>query len=84
MDGAIGAIPGIRITAGGQRADVAVSRYDEARKQFVLVPMDLGAATDQVYLSLYGTGMRGFSPLSDLSSTIGAVAGEHWTLAGFS
>jgi len=73
MDGSIGAILGLRVNAAGQRTDVPVFRYDEARKQFVLVPVDLGAATDQVYLSLYATGIRGFKSLSEVSATIGGV-----------
>ena len=35
--------------------------------------IDLGAATDQVYLSLYGTGFRGFSSASAVSATVGGV-----------
>jgi uncharacterized protein (TIGR03437 family) len=73
MDGSIGAVLGLRVDAAGQRTDVPVFRYDEARKQFVLVPIDLGAANDQVYLSLYATGIRGFKSLSEVSATSGGV-----------
>ena len=38
------------------------------------MPIALGAATDQVYLSLYGTGFRGFSALSAVTATIGGVS----------
>ena len=66
----IGAIIGLRVSAGDQRSDVPIFKYDEAKAQFVASPIDLGVATDQVYLSLYGTGMRGFSSISAIAVTI--------------
>jgi uncharacterized protein (TIGR03437 family) len=36
-------------------------------------PLDLGAVTDQVWLWLYGTGIRGRSALGGVSATIGGV-----------
>ena len=41
--------------------------------QFVTTPIDLGAATDQVFLSLYGTGIRGFSSAAAITATAGGV-----------
>ena len=37
------------------------------------VPIDLGAATDQVFLQLYGTGIRGRSSLAAVTAKIGGV-----------
>ena len=70
----VGAIVGLRIDGSGQRSDVPVFRYDASGKQYVSVPIDLGAAADQVYLSLYGTGIRGLSSPSAVTVTIGGVA----------
>ena len=70
----MGAIIGLRIDASGQRSDVPIFSYDATRKQYVPVPIDLGAATDQIYLSLYGTGIRGFSSLAAFTVTISGVA----------
>jgi uncharacterized protein (TIGR03437 family) len=67
----VGAIIGLRVDANGQRSDVPVFTYDNNQKQFVATPIDLGAATDQVYLSIYGTGIRGFGNLSNVSASIG-------------
>jgi uncharacterized protein (TIGR03437 family) len=36
------------------------------------IPIDLGAATDQVYLELYGTGIRGYK--TGITATIGGVS----------
>ncbi len=38
------------------------------------IPIDLGSSTDSVYLTLYGTGIRGRSALSAVSATIGGIA----------
>jgi uncharacterized protein (TIGR03437 family) len=37
-------------------------------------PIDLGSATDQVFLQLYGTGIRGRSGLAGMGATIGGVS----------
>ena len=70
----VGAIVGLRVDARGERSDVPIFAYDAASKQYVAVPIDLGAATDMVYLSLYGTGIRGRSSLSAVTVTIGGVS----------
>src|SRR6202023_2060930 len=36
-------------------------------------PIDLGAATDQVYLVLFGTGIRGRSSAAAVSATVGGI-----------
>ncbi len=40
------------------------------------VPIDLGPSTDQVFLVLYGTGIRFRSSLTNVSATIGGLASE--------
>jgi uncharacterized protein (TIGR03437 family) len=70
----VGAIVGLRIDGSGQRSDVPIFTHDAAGNQYAAVPIDLGAASDQVYLSLYGTGIRGLSSLAAVTVTIGGVA----------
>jgi uncharacterized protein (TIGR03437 family) len=70
----VGAIIGLRVDGNGQRSDVPIFTYDAAAKQYVAVPIDLGASTDLVYLSLYGTGIRGLSSLAAVTVTIGGIA----------
>jgi uncharacterized protein (TIGR03437 family) len=48
----------LRIKANGEQSYEPLSRFDAATNTFVPVPIDLGAENDQVYLILYGTGMR--------------------------
>jgi uncharacterized protein (TIGR03437 family) len=70
----VGAIAGVRVDASGQQTPVAIFTYSAAGNQYVATPISLGAATDQVYLSLYGTGIRGFSSLAGIAVTIGGVS----------
>jgi uncharacterized protein (TIGR03437 family) len=47
----------VRVT-GDTYSYEPVSRLDEATNQIVAVPIDLGSDSDQLYLTLYGTGLR--------------------------
>ncbi len=42
----------------------------------VSTPVDLGLSTDQVYLSLYGTGIRNRAGLQDVTATVGGQNAE--------
>jgi len=48
-------------------------RFDSAQNRFVAVPIDLSNASDQVFLILFGTGLRNYSAPSNVSVKIGAV-----------
>jgi uncharacterized protein (TIGR03437 family) len=77
----------LRVSGNTQRFE-ALSRFDAASNKFVSVPIDLGPATDQVYLVLYGTGLRQRSALSNVVCNIGGVTltpayvGAQGSLAG--
>lgn len=62
-----------RVTAAGSHSFGLVFS-DAPVGEAVAVPIDLGAGTDQVYLNLYGTGIRGRSSLSAVSATVSGVA----------
>jgi len=64
----------LRVKADNTQTSEALSRFDAAQGQFVPVPIDLGPASDQVFLILYGTGIRGRSSLGAVTATIGDVA----------
>ncbi|MFN0107664.1 MAG: SMP-30/gluconolactonase/LRE family protein [Blastocatellia bacterium] len=64
----------LRIKSDNSQSYEPVSRFDSATGRFVSVPIDLGAATDQVFLLAYGTGIRGRSALSAVTVTIGGTA----------
>lgn len=58
---------------GGSLTFEQVVKFDFAKGQWVALPIDLGAATEQVYLILYGTGIRLRSSLSNVTATIGGT-----------
>jgi uncharacterized protein (TIGR03437 family) len=66
----------LRVKADGTQSYEAIARFDAALNRFVAVPIDLGPATDQVFLVFYGTGFKFRSALSAVSCAIGGVNGE--------
>jgi uncharacterized protein (TIGR03437 family) len=67
----------LRVKADSAQAYEPVIQFDAARQQFVARPIDLGPdlgnATDQVFLILYGTGLRYRSALSAVTVKAGGV-----------
>jgi len=61
----------LRVRADGSQNFEPVAQFDSAQNRFVGRPIDLGPATDQVFLILYGTGFRFRSSLSAVSAKIG-------------
>jgi uncharacterized protein (TIGR03437 family) len=65
-----------RLKADGAQQFEPVARFDSAQNRFVAEPIDLGPETDQVFLALFGTGIKFHSGLSAVSSTIGDTSSE--------
>jgi uncharacterized protein (TIGR03437 family) len=78
----------LRVLADGTQRYEPVARYDEATKQFVAVPIDLSNPAEQVFLILYGTGIRGRTMNGLVTATVGRTnaevlfAGPQGSLAG--
>jgi gluconolactonase len=70
----IAAAVALRIRADNSQSYEPVARFDSTLNQFVSIPIDLGLATDQVFLLVYGSGIRGRSALSAINVTIGGTA----------
>ncbi len=70
----------LRVKADGLQTFEPVAAFDQARNQFVGVPIDLGpdlgTASDQQFLILFGTGARFGSSLSATTCLIGGVNAE--------
>lgn len=60
-----------RVKPNGTQSDEAIVRYDAAQNKYVALPIDFGAATDQLFLVLFGTGIRYRSSLSNVTASIG-------------
>ncbi|MDX2032764.1 MAG: hypothetical protein SF339_18955 [Blastocatellia bacterium] len=63
----------LRVGANGAQTIEPIARWDEAQRRFVGAPIDLGAATDQVYLIVFGTGFRYRASLSGAFVKIGGL-----------
>lgn len=63
-----------RVKADGASGYEPIARYDETQKKFVAVPIDLGPQTDQLFVILFGTGMRFRRSLSDVTAQFGSAA----------
>jgi len=66
----------LRVKADGTQTFEPIARFDQAQNRFVAVPIDLGPATDQVFLILYGTGFRNRSALAAMACKIGGADAE--------
>jgi len=66
----------LRIKADGSRSYEPVAQFDAAQNKYVARPLDLGPETDQVFLILFGTGIRQRSSLSAAIATMGGAYAE--------
>ncbi|MGH9847612.1 MAG: hypothetical protein ACREEM_53660, partial [Blastocatellia bacterium] len=66
----------LHIKADGSQQLEPVAQFDAAQNRFVARPLDLGPETDQVYLILFGTGIRFRNSLSSAIATIGGAYAE--------
>lgn len=66
----------LRVKADGTQTFEPVARLDTATNRFVPLPLDLGPATDQLFVILYGTGWRQRSALTAATLQIGGASAE--------
>jgi uncharacterized protein (TIGR03437 family) len=67
-----GIVAGVALrVAGGAQVFEPLFRFEGS--QVVALPIDLGPQTDQVYLVIYGSGIRGAGSLSTVKATVGGV-----------
>src|SRR5205085_2018750 len=64
----------LQIDATGAESYEVLARFDAASQRFVPIPINFGAESDQVFLILYGTGIRGRSGLGVVNCMIGGAA----------
>src|SRR5262249_53523510 len=78
----------LRVKADGSQIYEPIARFDPAQNRFVPDPIDLSGTNEQVFLVLYGSGIRFRSSLSAVTVTIGGLnqpvlfAGQVEGLAG--
>ncbi len=72
----IAAALALRVRADGSLSYEPVAQFDAAQNRFVPLPIDLGLESDQVFLVLYGTGIRFRSAQAAVTATTGGLANE--------
>ena len=77
----VAAAVALRVRPDNSLSYEPVSRYDAGSNLFVPVPIDLGPDGEQVFLILYGTGIRYFGSLDAVTAQVGG-AGAQVTFAG--
>ncbi len=66
----------LRVTAANVQTFEPISQFDAAQGKQVTLAVSLGPATDQLFLILYGTGVRGRMSLAATSALIGGLNSE--------
>ncbi|HZS10059.1 MAG TPA: N-acetylmuramoyl-L-alanine amidase [Blastocatellia bacterium] len=86
--GGLAAALALRVRPDNTQSYEPVAQFDQAQNRFVARPIDLGANTDQVFLILFGTGLRHRSSPDAVTVRIGNTdlqvdyAGEQGGYAG--
>jgi len=65
-----------RVSANGTQRYEPVAQYDGTQKKYVPLPIELGPESDNVFLLLFGTGIRARSSLQAVSAWIGSTKVE--------
>lgn len=72
----VAAAVAVRVKPNGDQITEPVSRFDSGQNKHVAVPIDLGPATDQMFLIPFGTGFRFRSSLSAVTVRVGGMNSE--------
>jgi len=65
-----------RLKADGSQSFEPIGVFNASAGRFDPIPIDLGPASDQVFLIAFGTGFRNNSSLNNVSATIGGTTAE--------
>lgn len=63
----------LRVQANGAQVNEPINRFDSAQNKFVSVPIDVGIANNQIFLVLFGTGLRFRTSLAGVTATVGGM-----------
>jgi uncharacterized protein (TIGR03437 family) len=66
----------LRVRADSSLSYEPIAQYQAEQSRFTHVPIDMGEATDQIFLVLYGTGIRFNSGVNSILATVGGLSGE--------
>lgn len=72
----VAAAVALRVKADGTQVYEAVTQFNPMTNRFVALPLDVSNAAEQVFLLLFGTGLRNHSGLANVSARVGGAATE--------
>ena len=64
----------VRVKSDNSQVDVPVTTYNSTANRYDAAAMDLGDASDQLFLVVYGTGFRNRTSLAGVTATIGGTS----------
>jgi uncharacterized protein (TIGR03437 family) len=70
----VAAAVALRVKPDGTQLFEPVSEWDDARRQFIALPIDVSQEGDQMFLILFGTGIRHHAPMSEAEVRIGTLS----------
>ncbi len=70
----VAAAVALRVKPDGTQLFQSVSEWDPALRQFIALPIDVGQEGDQMFLILFGTGIRYYDPTSEAEVRIGNLS----------
>ncbi len=73
----------LRIRVNGELVYESIATFDSGQQRFVATPIDLGPATDNVFLVLYGTGLRYRSGVQGVTVKLGGNIDSQVLFAGW-
>ena len=62
-----------RVAANGDVSFQPIAQYDSSVQKFIPIPINVQSGTDQAYLNLYGTGIRGRSEIANVKATVDGI-----------
>ncbi len=77
-----------RVKSNGEQAYEPIVKFDAALNRLVALPIDVSQPDEEVFLALFGTGIRGRSSLANVTAKVGMTnvevlyAGEQGAYAG--
>jgi uncharacterized protein (TIGR03437 family) len=66
----------IRVKADNSQVSETVAEFDSAQRKFVPAPINLGPPEEQIFLVLFGTGIRNYSLMRNVKATLAGVEAE--------
>lgn len=72
----VAAAVALRVRADGSQIYEPIARFDSTQNKFVTIPIDLSNQSDQVFLLLFGTGLRNRSALANVNAKLNGTAVE--------